>query len=113
MNLAYNTSTNTWLTLTGMPTARCGLGAIALTGAVFAIGGSDVSGNTYNLVEVYHHALDSWSTATSMPTPRANLALAVVKGRIFAIDDQRDAIMPMLILWKQSNNDANSSNDSN
>jgi Kelch motif len=33
-NLAYNTSTDTWLTLTGMLTARCSLAAVALNGLV-------------------------------------------------------------------------------
>ncbi len=80
---------NSWSEKAPMPTARCGLGVIAVDGKVYAIGGTtsadsfidDVLGTT----EQYDPTTDVWAYKTSMPTPRAFFAVASYQNKIYCI----------------------------
>jgi N-acetylneuraminic acid mutarotase len=62
VNQAYDPSTDSWTTKSPMPTARCHLAVAALNGLIYAIGGTDTSGNVqYGNVEVYDPTSDSWT----------------------------------------------------
>jgi hypothetical protein len=47
----YDPATNRWRTLTGMPTARWGLGSGAIGGKIYAVGGN--AGTTLATSELY------------------------------------------------------------
>jgi N-acetylneuraminic acid mutarotase len=47
----YNPATNSWRTVTGMPTGRWGLGSGVISGKLYAVGGND--GTTLATSQVY------------------------------------------------------------
>ena len=75
---------NTWATKTPMPTARFGLGAAAIDGILYAVGGATENG-ALATVEAYDPATDTWTTKRSMPTARSDLAVATVNGILYAV----------------------------
>ena len=63
-----------WVTRAPIPTARNHVGAGALNGLVYAIGGAanqDANETALSTVEVYDPNTNQWSTVASLPTPRA------------------------------------------
>jgi N-acetylneuraminic acid mutarotase len=81
-NAVEESTQGTWSTMTPMPTARSGLGVVAVLGKIYAIGGSNdlqVLGTT----EEYNPATNNWTTRTSMPTPRNGFAIAVYQNKIY------------------------------
>jgi RHS repeat-associated protein len=69
---------------TAMPTARHGLGVVAVGDKIYAIGGQ--SGSTYYAtVEEYNPATNQWTTKTSMPTARSYFGSVVYDGKIYCI----------------------------
>jgi N-acetylneuraminic acid mutarotase len=72
-----------------MPTARYGLAASVLNGALYAVGGCAQYCNDYlpslNTVEAYDPSTNSWQTKANMPTARAWLASGVVNGIFYAV----------------------------
>jgi hypothetical protein len=63
-----------WVAKAPIPTARNHVGAGALNGLVYAVGGAanqDANETALSNVEVYNPATNTWSTAASLPTPRA------------------------------------------
>ncbi|RMH05060.1 MAG: kelch repeat-containing protein [Nitrospirae bacterium] len=84
----YTPDTGSWRTRAPMPTARGGLGVVAVAGRLYAIGGFDGETNP-PAVEVYDPQTDSWTTAASLPTPRDHLAAVAVADRIYAIGGRK------------------------
>jgi N-acetylneuraminic acid mutarotase len=86
----YDPVANTWRPRAPMPTARNHLGAAALNGKIYAIGGrltaafSIVMPGQTDAVQEYDPAADSWATKAPMPTPRSGGAVAVLNNRIYA-----------------------------
>ena len=81
----------TWTTAAEMPTARTTLGAVAVGGLIYAIGGYTLSGVT-GVVEVYNPQTDSWTTKAPMPTPRYGFGIAVGgDGLIYTVGGQYDS----------------------
>jgi N-acetylneuraminic acid mutarotase len=67
-----------------MPTARGGLGVVAVNGRIYAIGG--LSGNSpLNVNEMYTPGTNQWATEAPMPTARSGFAIAVYNGKIYCI----------------------------
>ena len=92
---AYDTSTNTWTTLSPMPggVRTHVAGATGPDGRIYAIGGF----NCYaylNRVEGFNPDSDTWTTGQSMPTARQYEAVATgPDGRIYAIGGYNGARM--------------------
>jgi hypothetical protein len=69
-----------------MPTPREHIAVVALNGLIYALGGTNTSGNiAYPIVEVYNPETDSWATVAPMPTGRWHLGAGVTNGQIYAI----------------------------
>ena len=84
---AYTPSTNSWVQVRSLPTARYGLAAAnGPDGRIYALGGY-TSGNQITAeVDAYTPATNRWRKVAPMPTPRAFLAAATgADGRIYAI----------------------------
>src|SRR5689334_19119241 len=75
---------DTWVTKASMPTARWALGAAAVNGKIYAIGGRTSSGVT-GAVEEYNPTTNTWSTKANMPTARGHIGAEVVDGKIYVI----------------------------
>jgi N-acetylneuraminic acid mutarotase len=73
------------------PKARLELGAAALAGRVFAIGGADARFRPLADVFVYDPAIDRWSAAAPLPEPRHHLGIAELDGKIYAVGGYADA----------------------
>ena len=83
---AYNASTNTWALVSPMLTPRCHLAAVTVSGLIYAIGGTDTSGNLHlQTMEVYDPVSDRWSPAANMPTGRCLLAAAALDSKIYVL----------------------------
>lgn len=69
-----------WQLKSAMPTARLYLGAAAVDGIIYAVGGVSRVVQPVDLatVEAYDPATDTWSSRASMTTPRGGLALVGV-----------------------------------
>jgi N-acetylneuraminic acid mutarotase len=74
-----------WSTKSPLDSPRSGLGAAALDGRIYVVGGTDISLQALSATDVYNPATNSWSSAT--PLPRATSAPGVVAldGRLYSI----------------------------
>ncbi|MCX8153551.1 MAG: hypothetical protein N3E52_03850 [Candidatus Bathyarchaeota archaeon] len=75
---------NEWAIKTPMPTARGGLGVVAVGGKIYAIGG--IRNSTQLAInEEYNPATNMWIPKKPMPTARSGFAIAVYKNKIYCI----------------------------
>jgi hypothetical protein len=84
---AYNPVTDSWSSVTPMPTARGGLAtAVGGDGRIYAVGGETNIGVKSDTAEAYNFATKAWSIVDPMPTARSRLGAAAGKdGRVYAI----------------------------
>src|SRR5438034_966710 len=73
-----------WTTKAPMPTARFGLGAAAVNGVLYAVGGANGGGDLAT-VEAYDPVTNTWTTQAPMPTARYSLGVGVVNGILYAV----------------------------
>jgi N-acetylneuraminic acid mutarotase len=78
----YDPATDTWRTRASMPTARVYLGAAAVGGRLYAIGGRRLA-EALALVEEYDPVADAWRARAPMPTARMGAAAAALNGRVY------------------------------
>lgn len=81
-NEVYDPSTDSWETLTAMPTARALLTADVVNDKIYLIGGN---GESFDLNEVYDPKTDSWTTKAPLPTPVSSHCSAVVDDKIYIL----------------------------
>ncbi len=83
----YDPATDSWDTLTDMPTPRDHFQAAVVDGLFYAIGGRDTTINaTTPVVEAFDFATGAWSVLdTSLPTPRGGFATAILGEEILTI----------------------------
>ncbi len=79
----YDHTTNTWKILESLPTARSGLTASTLSGAIFVFGGES-SLYTFEENEAYIPG-EGWLTQQPMPISRHGLASSTVGENIYLI----------------------------
>lgn len=75
---------NTISIKTPMPTARHGLGVIAVGDKIYAIGGQLSSGYS-NKVEEYDPKTDTWTTKANMPTASSYFGIAKINDQIYIL----------------------------
>ncbi|MBI4577336.1 MAG: hypothetical protein HY722_13840, partial [Planctomycetes bacterium] len=73
-----------WERLPPPPTPRARLGATALEGRLYAVGGLDGRGQALATVEVYDPAAGRWSAGPPLPSPRSDLGVASLDGSLVA-----------------------------
>jgi N-acetylneuraminic acid mutarotase len=85
--------TDSWETMRPMPTARQGLGAAAVNGKIYAIGGGSdlVSSVVYGTNEMYNPAANSWIAKQPMPTPRFGFGIAACGNKIYVMGGYRES----------------------
>ncbi|MEO8910242.1 MAG: kelch repeat-containing protein [Gemmatimonadaceae bacterium] len=74
---------NSWTTKASMPTAREFLGAGAINGTLYALGG--YNNGPLGTLEAYDPASNTWTTKWSMPTARFGLSVGVINGILYAV----------------------------
>ena len=79
----YHIASNTWETITAMPTPRGGIRAEQIAGKIYVVGGMDNTGQSLSIVEVYDPVANNWTTVTSMSQKRDNPGTAVVNQRLY------------------------------
>lgn len=76
----------TWATKAPMPTGTDGMGAAAVNGIIYAVGGEVANDCTFVRALVAYDPLgDAWTTKAPMPTARTNLSAGVVNGVLYAV----------------------------
>lgn len=82
----YDPGTNSWSTVTAMPSPRSGVAAVTgPDGRIYVFGGS-ASGSILNTVEFYTPSTNTWSIAAPMPTARSGAAAVLGRdGLIYVI----------------------------
>lgn len=87
--LRYDPASDTWESMSPMPTSRYGLALVALDDKLYAVGGNGPTG----ALEIYDPATDTWTgglSIPSMPTPRVYLAAAALDGKLYAVGGSPD-----------------------
>jgi uncharacterized repeat protein (TIGR01451 family) len=80
----YDLASDSWETLSSLPTGRHSLGLVAVDGYIYAVGGGS-SWTGLSRVERYDPTTDSWLVLSALSsTTRAGVAVAAAAGRIFA-----------------------------
>jgi hypothetical protein len=73
-----------------MPTPRLALGAVAVDGKLYAMGGTYSPGfQDYDVVEVYNPTSEQWSTVAPMPLARTGMVAVAVDHLIYVIGGGR------------------------
>jgi hypothetical protein len=81
----YDPATDSWSTLTPMPSARY-QGSVAVLGAdIYVIGGWDFPASTLptSTLQIYDTLTDTWSTGPSLPTLSGGGGAGVINGKIY------------------------------
>lgn len=84
-SLAGSLGADGWASLPPMPTARFGLGAVAVNGTLYALGGRAANGLWLAHTEEYDPQTSLWTSRAPMPTARGWFASAAVNSGIFVI----------------------------
>jgi hypothetical protein len=82
---AYNPSTDTWSTISQMPTSREGAGVAALNGLIYVAGGNVAGGVPSGILQAYDPANNTWNSSLASMTPRAHHALVAAGGKLYAM----------------------------
>jgi N-acetylneuraminic acid mutarotase len=87
----YDPATHTWRSRAPMPSARMGLGVVAVSGKIYAIGGVNPI-TPVNAVEVYDPATNSWTKKRNWSRSNANTrAVQVTPGTIHVLSHGEEA----------------------
>jgi hypothetical protein len=87
----YDPKTDTWITLTPMPTPRCVGSVVVYQDQIFCIGGEVPNfgpvfvSRSVDVVEVYNPVNDEWSTKASLPVVDGPPLACVVNDQLFVI----------------------------
>jgi N-acetylneuraminic acid mutarotase len=76
---------NLWTTKASMPTARAYLGATAINGIVYTVGGFDQNSMLLDVLEAYEPATNTWTTKAPLPIARGGHGVGVVGGILYVV----------------------------
>eukprot|EP00898_Chlorokybus_atmophyticus_P007001 jgi/Chlat1/7301/Chrsp58S06930 len=84
----YDVKTGQWLSVPPLQTARHSLGAAALDGCLYAVGGDRHEHNAKHSsrrVECFDPQIGKWSSAPKLTVPRSGVAVCVLDGSLYAV----------------------------
>lgn len=82
----YDPATDTWTALASMPTARNSIGAAAVNGKLYVVGGEGnclPCSQQFATLEIYDPATNAWTTGPSMSMARLFPVVAAIGDRLF------------------------------
>ncbi|XP_023653754.2 kelch-like ECH-associated protein 1A [Paramormyrops kingsleyae] len=85
---ALDPRSGSWLQLAGMSAPSSGLGACALFGLLYAVGGRNLpqqEGAELGSLSCYNPMTNQWTEHSPMQTPRNRVGVAVIDGSIYAV----------------------------
>jgi N-acetylneuraminic acid mutarotase len=83
---AYDPASNSWSTVSQLPTSVEGTAVAAMGGIIYLAGGHVAGGNSSTVFQGYDPSTNSWLQGLApMPTARANVALVAAGGKLYAI----------------------------
>jgi len=86
VNEVYDPATDTWESLTPMPTTRYAMDANVVDGKIYVIGGGQRAPNSnFDVNEVYDPETDTWTPKTPIPVGVEYYTSAVVDNKIYII----------------------------
>ena len=92
----YTVETDTWTTMTAMPTARAASTVAVIGNALYVMGGRAADGPcgvpALAVVERYDIDTDTWSLAAPLPAARSDFAAVAVGNRIYVFGGCNDAV---------------------
>ena len=77
-----------------MPTPRDHLGAVAVGGRIYAVGGRNRQAFTLGTLEVYDPAVDRWAVLPPMLTGRSGHAVAALGGCVYVLGGEGNPAAP-------------------
>lgn len=83
--LVYDPAANTWRALAPMKEPRGSVGAVAVNGKIYAIGGRGLDLKTVATNEVYDPATNKWTEIAPLPKARDHVGAVAVGGKIHII----------------------------
>lgn len=83
-NIEASTINGSWTEETPMVNAINGLGAVAVDGKIYAIGGRN-DNTIFSTTQQYNPATNQWTNKAPMPTPRFSFAITASNGKIYCI----------------------------
>ena len=88
----YDPATNSWKTLSPLPTPRDHLGIAEMNGIIYVIGGRIDVDYKHNLShnEAYNTKTKKWSRKSDLPTARSGITTQTFKGRVFVIGGESE-----------------------
>lgn len=109
---SYHPATDSWSLLQSMPTPRTILGAAAVDGVIYALGGlTGTAGATGGSVavdknEAYEIGTNTWSVKAPMPTTRYGVSVAALDGLVYALGGsaQSGAILNVVEVYDPATN---------
>ena len=84
----YDPNTDTWSTISDMPTDRAAMPTCVVNEKIYVIGGGNLRNGQFSwlsTVEEYDPETDTWSTKADMPRPTTLFPACEVDGKIYAI----------------------------
>jgi len=93
--MSYDPGNDRWRALgLIMPTARGHLGAGAVDGIIYAVGGSAQPGQRLSVVQAYDPSINLWSTKAPMPTARVDFGIGVIGDKIYVVGGGTVVFLP-------------------
>ena len=96
----YNPKTDTWESRTSMPTPRFALRTLLVNDKIYAIGGSQGSGNSLSTLEVYDPVNDTWEILPDMPFKVSWFTGAVFNNKIYVFGGTPDWVTGGDEVWE-------------
>ena len=91
----YDPASDAWEQVASMNTARHSLGAVALDGYIYAIGGHVANSRSEN--ERYDPSGNTWTTLASKPTAVSDFGIAAWGGEVYCFGGNRSASIQSVI----------------
>ena len=84
INPAHSAGDN-WSTRSPLDGPRFGLGAAALNGRIYVVGGTDISLQALSATDIFDPETKSWSSGAPLPMPTSSPGVVALNGHLYSI----------------------------